>query len=77
MQDLQGPVPAQCRHMRRLGLMPCCADSVLASRRLTNPGSEFQCRICQAIYVVDAAGCWCYRGALTTLARARQPQKPG
>ena len=77
MQDSQEPVPAQFRHVRRLGVMPCCLDTVLASKRLTRPGSEFQCRVCQAIYAVDAAGCWCYHGALTTLTPTGQRQEPG
>ena len=77
MQDFQGPLPAHLRHLRRLGLMPCCVASVQTSKRLTSPGSEFQCRVCQAIYVVDDAGCWCYHGALSTLTRTAQHQSSG
>ena len=74
MQDFQGPLPANFRHLRRLGLMPCCVDSVRANKRLTRPDSELQCQVCQAIYVVDAAGCWSYQGALATLTRSSEHQ---
>ena len=77
MQELPEGLPARYRPLRRLGLMPCCGASVLASTRITRPGSELQCRVCQAIFVVDAAGCWCYRGALTTLTRTGQDHQPG
>lgn len=77
MQDLQGALPAQYRPLRRLGLMPCCGASVVASRRITRPGSELQCRVCQAVYVVDVAGCWCYHGKLTTLTRISHQQPTG
>jgi hypothetical protein len=52
--------------------MPCCGASVVASKRVTRPGSELQCRVCQAIFVVDVAGCWCYNGNLTTLTQTSQ-----
>jgi len=72
MQDLLDALPARYRPLRRLGLMPCCGASVLASKRVTRPGSELQCRVCQAIYVVDVAGCWCFHGKLTTLTPTSQ-----
>jgi hypothetical protein len=74
MQDFQGPLPAHLRHLRRSGSMPCCVASVQASKRLTRPGSEFQCQVCQAIYVVDDAGCWRHEGSATTLTLSSEHQ---
>ena len=36
--------------------MPCCVVSVQTSKRLTRPGSEFQCPVCQASYAVSSGG---------------------
>ena len=76
MDDSQRPLPARYRHVRRRGFMPCCVTSVLASQRLTRPGSELQCRVCQAILVVDDAGAWCYEGVVAMLRLSAQPRKP-
>jgi len=59
--DPLGPMPAMYRHIRMRGLMSCCVDSVETSRRLTGPGAQLQCHICQAILAVDEAGAWCWQ----------------
>jgi hypothetical protein len=58
--DPLGAVPAMYRHIRMRGLMPCCFDSVGTSRRLTRPGAQLQCQVCQAVMTVDDAGAWCW-----------------
>ena len=51
-------MPAMYRHIRRRGLMSCCFESIGTSQRLTYPGAELQCHVCQAVLAVDQAGAW-------------------
>ena len=60
--DPRGTMPAKYRHVRRTGLLKCCMDSVQASGRLTGPGAQLQCHVCQAIVEVDEAGAWVLGG---------------
>lgn len=75
MDDLQGTLPARYRNVRRQGFMPCCVASVRASKRLTTPGSQLECRVCQATFVVDEAGSWCHQGAFAALRLSAQQSK--
>ena len=59
--DPLGPIPAMYRHIRMRGLMSCCFDSVGTSKRVTQPGSQLQCHVCQAVLAVDDVGAWCWQ----------------
>ena len=56
--DPRGIMPANYRHMRLPGLLKCCMQSIQASGRLTRPGTQLQCHVCQAVVEVDQAGAW-------------------
>jgi hypothetical protein len=60
MDDPLGTMPARYRPVRLPGLLKCCVESVQASGRLTGPGEQLQCHVCQAVLEVDQAGAWCW-----------------
>lgn len=59
--DSGAAVPARYRHVRMRGLLRCCVESIEASGRLTQAGSQLQCHVCEAVVVVDNAGAWCWQ----------------
>lgn len=67
-------MPAQLRHIRRGGLLPCCIESVHRSHRPTVLGSQLQCGVCEATLVVDEAGAWTWTGRSGPAAVAEPPQ---
>ena len=66
--DSGAVVPARYRHVRLRGLLQCCVESIEASGRLTQTGSQMQCHVCEAVVVVDDAGAWRWQGSAETSA---------